>query len=367
MGGLSRYDFFRIVLPGALVLFLADIGIRIVSGGDRIGLDDADRWLRLLEEPATAIVLALGVGLFLYFVDPGYGAPQYYVSIPSVELEKLVKDAGYKLPGSATSFYFVVADSIMPADLKERALLYGAFYRVAFQAILYTLLLGASIGPTVSLLVASTHNHSFTPRSGSLAAAVIVAVALAVPFIRELLKERKRQRWPKRRFVLLSAIAALIPSVLWVNLGTEFLRPALHSEALAASFTGLVAAIWSLLRLSGPIRNRWAHLHDPSVPKPDKPHKATEIAVLDAMLVVPGFIALLAVDDQVTAGGVALVAALNIAGLVLSFLRKHERQLFGIYKNQTMWMELHLQEIVARYGLSKSAATPSDTPEASST
>src|SRR5437764_1381675 len=92
MGGLSRNDFFRVVLPGGAVLFLIDVALRVLGSVKGIAVAPFVDTRKLIETPLHAATIAFGLGLLLYFVDPGYGAPQYYGNIPSTHLRRKLSE-----------------------------------------------------------------------------------------------------------------------------------------------------------------------------------------------------------------------------------------------------------------------------------
>jgi hypothetical protein len=146
----SRFDFYRILLPGALLVGLFDIVIRVIGAtpgsqdwSDLIGVAE------FLEDPLRGLVAAFGAGIVLYFIEPGNSAPQYYQDIPSQHLWRRMHEEG--VTGGNISMFFRASDEFMPEALRSRALLYGAFYRIGFQVVVFTLL-AASVLP---LLIAT--------------------------------------------------------------------------------------------------------------------------------------------------------------------------------------------------------------------
>ncbi len=343
MSGLSRYDFFRMLLPGAAVVFLLDVAARIIALHPSAPFNVAQGLPKFLEDPLRGLAAAFGIGLVLYFFDPGYGAPQFYKGIPSTHLKKLLQGRG--MTADALSLYFRAMDELMPETFRERAYLYGALYRIGFQLVLYTLLV-ASLLPTTILLLF----RRLPPLTYGRPAPILwlswgaVIVTVIGPFIRQVITPKPK--FPGRGVLLAASIMAGLSIVAWVNLPLSFI-PRVPPVGLATTVTLLAVGAWLIVRLVGPLGMWFKHIRNElGGAKPDKPHSPIEIFAFDSSVAVAGLVGLVVLWPVLAAAQVAAISALLCVGLTLSYFRKYERQLSGIYRNQCRWLDAKLDSVL---------------------
>lgn len=348
--GLSRYDFLRIVLPGAIILFLTDALLRVLVV-ERDGSND--RLVELmtsLEDPLIGLAVAFGIGLCLYFVDPAVHSAIYFRNIPSTHLRTKLHKAGIQT--NALSLFFVASDALMPAEMRERALLFGAFFRVGFQATLLTIATGAIL-PAL-LLVRSL--DQFAParvdwERPEILVVVSVVSALALGAGMGLLRDVR-----KKKKVAMPIIAVLLPflvsSFLWVNLVTGVLPRSARAAHWQLAATLCMLLPWLLLRTLGPLRprfTRWGSYYlrgEKSQGRSDKPYPDGVNPVLDVLVAINAGIGLVVLSNALNAGQILGTGTLILIGLMLSLTRKHEKQLQGIYSNQNYWIDSQFEAIL---------------------
>jgi hypothetical protein len=349
LSGLSRNDFFRVLLPGAALLFLIDVATRILASAQGIKPGTLEDLRNVLEDPFSAVAIAFGLGLLLYLVDPGYGAPQYYVNLPSNHLAEKMQERGMEV--DEVSLYLVIADSLLPPALQDRALFYGAVYRIGFQIIIYAFLTAALIPIGLLLLLPTNADAKFEPSYAAWGGLGVVVAATSLPWIRTAFR-RSRSRPEVRRpigkwFFMSMLLLIMVPLIAWLNLAwNSQLR---WSHEAAGGFSTIAVLSWVVLRLSGPLSPRFRHLRGIQRRKPDEPHSQLQIALLDLVVVTPALIGVMVLDARFSFAGVWGVCLLSAGALLLAFLRKHERQLYGIYRNQNLWIDSHLDQIVDEF------------------
>ena len=215
MGGLTRFDIFRIVVPGSAAVVLLDIWAKIIAATPGLSTSIA-RLPNFLERPIVGIAAGFALGILLYFVDLAYGAPQYYDGIPASKLKEML---GREREGSHLSLFFHVQDKMMPEALVERAALYGALYRLMFQLILFLYLL-AYISP-LTILILSKPKTAVPPVLDGLEVVLLLIAGLWVllPFARELV--RKKGRLPGWEILMVSLVLLALEIAVSVKLGRD--------------------------------------------------------------------------------------------------------------------------------------------------
>jgi hypothetical protein len=219
VGSVSRYDFFRIVLPGGLVVFLLDLCARLILATPRVRPSVIGAFPKFIEQPLVALAATFGIGLVLYFLDLPYSSPQFWKGIPSKVLESRM---GADTKADPLSLFFLASDKLMPSEMRERALLYGAIYRIGFQLVLFTII-GCLVVPIGILFRLPDPPIVPGPMiSGvTLAALAIVLPCILVPFLREAVKHTRR--WPSWKFVLVIVLLVAGPCVIWLDLPYRYL------------------------------------------------------------------------------------------------------------------------------------------------
>jgi hypothetical protein len=342
VSGLSRNDFFRMLLPGAAVVFLLDLAARIVALHPAAPFNVAQALPKFLEGPLRGLAAAFGIGFVLYFLDPGYGAPQFYQGIPSTHLKGLLERRGIK--ADAVSLYFRAMDELLPETLRERALLYGALYRIGFQLVLYTILVAGLLPTTILLLFRRLPPLTYgRPTPVLWVSWAAVTVAIMIPFCKRAISGKSISPGPG---ILAAAAINVSASILaWVNLPFSFI-PRVPPVALVTTVTLAVFGAWMVVRLVGPLNIWLRHLEGRLDAKPDRPHSPIQIAALDGSIAATSLTGLVVLWPILAPAQVAATSALLCTGLTLSYLRKHERQLSGIYRNQRQWLDARLESVL---------------------
>ncbi len=346
----SRFDFYRILLPGALFIGLIDIVIRVIAAtpGPH-DWSDLTRVASFVEDPLRGLVLAFGVGVILYFIEPGNSAPQYYQGIPSQHLWTRMRKEG--VTGSNVSMFFAASDDFMPEALRSRALLYGAFYRIGFQVVVFTLL-AAGVLPFL-IVTLSRHDGSgpWHLAGGTRLGFWLVGVSVAVATIVVATNTGRKTNRAIGKLWVGAITMVLLNSAAWANFAgqvTEEWTQWPNSYWLLAGVTTLTSAAWFLLRLRGPLRPFFRHLRKGGGRKPDRPHTAGQIALLDCAMSSHGFAGLLALDGKVSPAQFGAVVGMLTISLIVSLVKKYETRLAGIYKNQNEWIDRNFDRIVGR-------------------
>jgi hypothetical protein len=107
---------------------------------------------------------------------------------------------------------------------------------------------------------------------------------------------------------------------------------------------------WCVLRLIGPLKPRWKRWTGETRAKPDVPHTELEIALLDGGAVLVSLAGLISLSGRLANVQILGLVSLQALALILSFLKKHERQLQGIYRNQVNWLDSNLEQVLALAG-----------------
>jgi hypothetical protein len=247
------------------------------------------------------------------------------------------------------SLFFLASDKLMPSEMRERALLYGAIYRIGFQLVLFTII-GCLVVPIGILFRLPDPPIVQAPRIGgvTITALAIVIPCIFVPFFREAVKHKRR--WPSWKFVLVIVLLVAGPCVVWLDLPYRYLPWSPQADywyVLAVVGYGLP---WGILRLTGPLKPRWQRWTGETRAKPDVPHSELEIALLDGGAVLVSLAGLISLSGRLANVQILGLVSLQALALILSFLKKHERQLQGIYRNQVNWLDSNLEQILALAG-----------------
>lgn len=362
---LTRFDLYRIIIPGALSLGFAVIALRLLSIGEGVGQQGFPEFGEFLEDPLRAFVLAFGVGLLAYFVDPGYAMPEFWEGIPSAKLrEVLVEQDGRfeDIPQQRfVGLYFLLFDGDLPEGVRERALLYGALFRVAVHAILGALLT-ALLLPVLMLHLAAAEGHEAVgPTSQHVWVPLFAALATLLMASRRCLVELDTEGYGGMRAALkgmdkgaatvafLIAMGGVLPWSIVGFYGHQG-RVGLVSVGIGVSFS---AVVWLTARLGGRVGEYCTFIVSGNRYNREKKGYARSWSFgFDSCLALSVYVGLFMAGPEVITNGQQVgVVALTMFGLVLSFLRKHERQQHAIYKNQVDWMRRNIDRVKeAGYG-----------------
>lgn len=342
MGGSSRFDTLRILLPGAILITLVDFGARLTASATATRASSegfvrtAQSFVDFVEDPFRGIVLAFGMGLVLYFVNPAYATPQYWKGIPSEVVVEKVKEADFQ-GVSGTDLYFLALNELMPVALRDRALLYGQMYRIGFEMVFYALLTAVATATSALVVVGGSVSDFRVTTGGWMLLAVLILEAGVFMFR----MNRASPHLSKWSYQIPVSLLALIPVGGWFAMSR--LPETTGTLILVSSSVG-AAAVWTLLRLKG---GAWpSYVTSPtrrgtSPFRTADPHSAFEILVLDIAFVVPWLLLMAGSGEALTLLHLGSPILLTAAALLLSHLRKYERQNHGVYRNQKLWIELN--------------------------
>lgn len=367
MANVSRSDFYRILLPGAIAVVLIDIALRVIAltpdpAATPHTISLISRAIGLVEDPFRGVAIAFSVGFALYFIDPGYMTTAYRSGLPSTYVAELSRQKD--LPDKySTSIYFQLLNEHMPDNLRERSLLYGAFFRIGVLAIIMAMLIGVAL-PTLLLLYSISPQESsplfrVLDPSGALGAQIAVGMAfitvLAWWWRRATEKRNHRDRdyddrskgankpeWnllDSHRFVAAAIFA--IGGLGWL-LAALLPIPASAGRWVVSIASAVSGLAWIGARLAGPLASWFA------VVRAGQPYyrsqgsfQAVEQYAIDVAYVATGYLGLALIASELYLVQVLATLSLSITAMALSFVRKHERQQHGIYSNQRSWIASH--------------------------
>lgn len=373
MGGASRYDFYRILIPGALAVVLADLVGRVLllTPNPMIQdqtLDQMKGFVALVEDPFRGAALAFTLGFLAYFLDPGYVTPEYRDRLPSARLGELLREWD-RSDVEEKGLYFILLNEHMPDNVRERALLYGAFFRIGVQVILAAYLT-ATVMPLLILFIStagvdrgSLGDHLTVTRPGK-AVVLFVAVELGLLFLRRITIKRRSAadaneaspaeggsipRWARARgWARARADGPGFPALTIVVVGNGgwLVGTAIPSiqagDGRSLVTTGVLCAcvVWTMVRLVGPLGS-WFHelWRGTEYIRSDKHYSRTGLFIVDGAFSSVALTGLLIMSGTMTSFQLTTIAGLLSVGILLAFTRKHERQQHGIYRNQRTWME----------------------------
>lgn len=357
MGGSSRFDTLRVLLPGAVLITLVDLGARLIASMTVVrpsasGLvDAAQAFVDLVEDPFRGIVVAFGLGLILYFVNPAYATPQYWKDIPSEHVKQKADKDGLQNV-DATGLYFLALNELMPTALRDRVLLYGQMYRIGFETVFYALLTVVATAVSALVIVGSSRS-AFSLNQSAWIFLVLLVIELALfAFRLEVLRKedlvRQAKSIAKWTFAVPVSLIVLLAFGGWVGLTVWPDKTGTVVIVLSATAAG---AIWTLLRLKG--RDWWPYIIFP-IGRGTRPYRTTdahspfELLVLDAAFVTPWLFLMAGSSSALSVVHVGAPVALTMVALFLSHLRKYERQNHGVYRNQRLWIDLNWAEVRAK-------------------
>jgi hypothetical protein len=369
----SSFDILRFVVPGGIVVVLSELTLRVVSGDISASV--------FVDDVGIAIFLAFGSGVVLYFIDIAYATPQFWRGIPSQYFQEQAIKSGIpeKLATEKSLGIFLTEIEQRAPRLHQRSLLFGALYRIGFQLIFFSMV--AAVGLPVLLLSTDSLMNAETLGTADpvklawilLSTSVLLVVALLrtfKPFLRD--SDTPRGKKILRSPLLVSEIApeGVRPVVIacstvgvlgWL-IGWSMVVGDRHVFGLAipdepsegrwliAGTSALAIVIWAFVRLVGPLSAWWSYLRTPGARKPDRPHSGSQVDSLDASIAIGPVVALFLVGDSLAIGQIATISGLLAGALWLAHLRKYERQLSGIYRNQRDWLDRNLPAVLASFG-----------------
>ncbi len=349
MSGISRFDFFRMLLPGGLVLFLIDVSLRILGANAIWGYEVADA-LTVIEDPFIGIVLSFAIGLLLYWIDIPYATAFYFQDIPSTHLAKrLTEDERGRV--HEVSLFFRVSDELMPQELHERALFYGAFYRIGYQTVLFTMLAAVLLPPTLLQKLTNVQYKTVDwsrPEVWAVVSGTGFFATLSV--VRWLFRGRKADLKPLIGLGALSfvTVALWLDRVAWQRLPEKLGRPAVLIASISLLFS------WVVVRTLGPLGDRWKSWRGNlkreeagSPIRPERPYRSSTSVFLDVFMASTGAVGLIVISDALSPAQMLGIATLSWSALALSFNRKYERQHSAIYTNQNAWIDSNMHAIRA--------------------
>jgi hypothetical protein len=257
--------------------------------------------------------------------------------------------------GSNVSMFFAASDEFMPEALRSRALLYGAFYRIGFQVVVFTLLAGGVLPFLIATLSRQDGRGPWNLSGGTRLGFWLFGVAVAVATSTIAMTTGRKANRATGKLWLGAAAIVVLNSAAWANFASQLTEEHtswLNSYWLLTGITTFTSAAWLVLRLRGPLRPFLLHLREGGGRRPDRPHTAAQIALLDCAMSSHGFAGLLALDAMLSPAQVGAVVGMLTVSLVVSLTKKHETRLAGIYKNQNEWVDRNFDKIVGRQPVS---------------
>jgi hypothetical protein len=397
MSGFTLYETLRILVPGLLATVLLNIGLRLGLGVSPIQADGgAKEVVEALQSPLGSVTVAVAIGLLLYIVDlPSKtrlfkeGDPDHRFRLPSTALAEHLNRTGLGEFPKNLSLYFLLSDRYLPAELHRRVYLFGSLYRVYvdFRALL-GLTLAAGVG---TALVSASSSEAFDtlPRFDSPVALAFFAslgglILIGIPgiaahgltvrrkygvgeFRRRLASDAASISWCAaataagsllsaqfliRQNVILRllggalAIAAFLLWT-WVEIGPPAplaqppTTPPAENEAQPRDLSPEAAA------RSTPPDMRSRVLRALGAHSPYVQYTPIQRLICDLALFAP-WLVMSSVAHQGRVAPVASVLAWGtLAGLstAIMSLRKHEQRQLQTYEGQSLWLDLHLDDI----------------------
>lgn len=340
--GFEFYEGIRIAIPGALTVALY-VAIDATFG---LGAPQPDLVL--------GIVVAVGVGLILYYTDISGSAQIYKAARPHRVLERWQ----LRLPSgiSTLNAYFVLLDSVMPAGIRNRALYFGSIFRIGYEAI-YLSALSAVAVITIATLTTSPMALRTTDHT-VLWIAVGTHVAAALLGLLEGYN-LARPRADDARAALRRVFRRLIMQVGWSGLAFLVAATALvvahivldDWAPLLAGAVALTAFLWA---------SRYWYGYRQKLGERRNVDPATSSLLLAVTIILATVIAAVELPSRSVMG---TAAALGWSGMALTAelmlaLRGHERKLWAAYHTQRVWFELNKETVTRMLTSTPPAADP---------
>ncbi len=369
MGGFTLYETLRILVPGVLTTLSLDFALRVGFGPKVFEADGGvNGFVELLESTAGFTAFSLTAGLLLYMIDVPVklrifrGEPDRDHRMPSETLREMLR--GSPLERDALSLYFTLTDQYLPDEMRKRVYLFGSLYRIYVD--LRVLLMTVAVATMASSeMVARADGDANPPvELSSAATACVLGIVVALGVVggfgvrRHLIASRRSHG---SSTPLLGQVAADARDVAWALIvlgvagGLGALSLASSNWLLVASgIAGVVLqlTVWMMLEIGPPDADetdKWRDrlLHALGAHRGRAQYAAVQRLLFDLFLILPWLIGatwtnVLLDRDPATVLAWALLILPPVA--VMSF-RKHEERLLGIYREQTVWLEAHSEDI----------------------
>jgi hypothetical protein len=375
-------------VPGGIVVVLAEIAMRVYR--------DSVSSAAFVNDVGLAIFIAFGSGIVLYFVDIAYSTPQFWRGIPSQHLETRAVENGIPpkvAKDKALGIFFVMLEEHAPR-LHDKALLYGAFYRIGFQLVFFSIV--TIVLTPVGLLTRDILLHGDAYGQADPTRLAWLAVALLVLFVVAALRtfrptagqqesgSRPRIRLPLSLGNLLpKGVRSLVVAIATLGSGSWALgwafvvggrralfvdipqQPTLGRWLIALATTGSLA-LWAFVRLVGPVKQWWKYVNTPDGRKPDRPHTGSQIDSLDSAVVLGPITALYLTGSHLSVSQIAVLSSMTAIVLWLGHIRKYERANSGLYRNQRDWIDRNLDSLLQEFPLT-ATESPEESPSSTET
>jgi hypothetical protein len=326
-GSFDAYEGIRIVIPGLLTYGVAVATFCTLAPSEKSSL---------LGNPLTGVVVALVIGLLLYFLDIPARAAAYVKGQPTDYLNEQFPQIR---SGELLTAYFLLLNTRMPANTRNRALYMGSMYRIGVEMILALAIAAAAVfgaalldyGPDRSAVSAQAHRLA----AGFLVVVFVLAFCANAAYGHAKAGERFKK--------ILTGFC--VRSILFYCVGLALIAaPALlaHCQRLPALQHRCVAVFGLAISIAYWTRR---YIHG------DLPRKAVSVTREPLDSSFAGFLFLL---PTVLALSLYTPGARNVlptttylvgwsaaAGLVIAMvvIRGHERKLHGVYIGQTRWLK----------------------------
>jgi hypothetical protein len=331
--GTQSFDFYegiRIFIPATVAVAAAEALYRTLTGGGSSTL--------LTENVALAVVAVLFAGLFLYFLDIPTKFIAYRSAQPTEELERLAGTAGNV---RAVNAYFVLLDTVMPAQIRARSLYMGSIFRIGVEVILT--LATCSFGIFLYSLYAVPTFQS-PPSVVEAYCQFAILVLLAIAIITVVLQAKRLRPRISRRAAFGRTCRTIGGSVGWCGLAVL---------VAGISLTWIASASENPprpFRVAGPLAliSLWLVLHVGGKPLGSNDRTPLDGAT-NVVLFVTCAVSTVASRIELTSDGSILAGRLEYGGwlsvlVVVSVLlaaRGHEKRLKGAYSMQRAWMAMN--------------------------
>lgn len=348
-GSFDSYEGIRIVIPGLLAYGVAVATFRTVAPSENTAL---------LENPITGIVAALAIGLLLYFLDIPARAASYAKNQPTDYLNEQYPD---KPRNELLTAYFLLLNTRMPANTRNRALYMGSMFRIGMEMILIlaaasSAVFGAALfsyGPDRGVASAQAHR---------IAAASLVVVFILAVWGSAASGTSATGRRLKKFFNAFAAWSMVVYAIGLALIAVPAVATGLHkwsalqyhSVAVAGLLTSI--AYWNWRYIRGDRSSKAANSTREPLDSPFAGLLFLAPIVISLVLYTPH-------DKNILPNSGYLIGWTVAAGVVIVMvvIRGHERKLHGVYFGQTRWLKDSHEEVSTFLGVkSATAATCSE-------
>jgi hypothetical protein len=375
MTGFTLYETLRIFVPGLLGLVLLDLVLRFAYGASPVASDGGVGALTSsIESPLGGIAGSLAIGLVLYLVDLSAkariqteGDPAHNFRLPSQRLAEHME--GSDLADRSLALYFIISDKYLPPELHRRVYLFGSLFRIYmdFRAMLAL----SVVAGVVAALLSSSSDSGFDPTPPVslgmvlfIGSALLMLVAIGSVGMRKYKssvveahgpEEYRNRFWREVRGVgwLAGCLVGLGIAACELILWTRGI-PRLVGVVLAA----LSMILWTWLEMGPPVeqenatRQRFVSWRSRVLDwlarrKGYVQYSPIQRLIADVSLFAPWLVFASVAHVGRESPAASIAAWVLLAGLATTImsLRKHEERLLAAYEDQSLWLDLHEEDL----------------------